>query len=224
MKITRRDLGVLMIIAGILIAFLAYKMSFEGTLEEIDALQDEQKNIQKEIDSVMPLKTAAPIYEANMKKMNENIGKIMDEFAPDIWQEDNIMYVVEVLDNINVKVPNFSAAAATPMQTVDGTGTLAGKKYTLGRAAITATYEAETYNDLKAFLDYIYSDKSVKRIIDNITMAFDIMEGSISGSTTIYQYVMNDDTRKYEKVELPDDDLGIENECIFGETEEAEEE
>lgn len=224
MKITRRDLGVLMIIAGILIAFLAYKMSFESTLEEIETLQDEQRSIQAEIDSVTPLKVAAPTYEANMKKMNENIGKIMDEFAPDIWQEDNIMYVVEVLDNINVEVPNFSAAPAAPIQTVDGTGTLAGKKYTLGRAAINATYKAETYEDLKEYINYIYSDETVKRVIDSITMAFDINEGNIAGATTIYQYVMNDDTRKYEPVELPDDDLGIENGCIFGETEEAVEE
>ena len=224
MKITRRDLGVIMIIAGILIAFLAYKMNFEGVLEEIDALQQEQKSIQAEIDSVQPLKAAAPTYEANMKKMEANITSIMNEFAPDIWQEDNIMYVVELLDELNVDVPSFSASPASEVQSVEGTGHLAGKKYTLGKATVNVSYSADTYDDLKSYINYIYSDESVKRVIDNIDMTFNSEDGSVSGSTTIFQYVMNDDTREYDPVELPDDDLGIESECIFGETEEAEEE
>lgn len=224
MKITRRDLGVLLIIAGILIAFLSYKMSFEGTLEEIDAIQAEQDKLNKEIADLQPLVDAAPRYEKEMKDMDEKTVKIMNEFAPDIWQEDNIMYVVEILDELNTKIPSFSAAPAVVVQTVDGTGALAGRSYSLGRATIGATYISESYDDLKAYIDYIYSDKKVKRVIDNINMTFDVTDGKISGSTTIYQYVMNDTTRTYDPVELPDDDLGIESECIFGETEEATEE
>jgi myosin heavy subunit len=223
MKITRRDLGVLMIIAGIIIAFLGYKMSFEPTQEEIEKLQSEQASIKNEIDSLQPLVKASDTYKANMKTMNENIEKIMSEFASDIWQEDNIMYVVEMLDKLNVKVPTFSAAAATEISSVEGTGNLAGKKYSFGRATISASYTADSYDDMKEFINFVYSDKDVKRVIDSISMTFSPKDGTISGNASIFQYVMNDSTRTYTKAELPDDDLGIESECIFGETEEAEE-
>ena len=225
MKITRRDLGVLMIIAGIIIAFLGYKMSFQPNQEEIEQIQNEEAQLKKDIAELQPIKEDAPKYEKLIKQYQQDLEDIMKEFPADVWQEDNIMYVVELLDNedLHLDIPGFAANPATVTNTVQGAGSFAEKVYTLLRASLSFGYTVDEYADAKAFIDYIYSDKEHKRTLDNISLMFDKETGEISGTTNITQYVITDGSKQYAEQELPDDNLGIESGCIFGETEESEE-
>lgn len=223
MKITRRDLGVLMIIAGIIIAFLGYKMSFEPNQEEIDTLQSEQAQLKKEIEDLKPFKENAPKWEKLIEEYKKNIKDILDEFPAGVKQEDNIMYVVELLDNLNIEIPSFSSSEAAMAQEIKGAGSLEGTTYQLLTAGLNMVYKVDSYQDMKNMLDYFYSDKEHKRTLDTIGLSFDKETGEVSGNAALTQYVMTDGNKKYEEVKLPLENIGIESECIFGETEESEE-
>lgn len=223
MKITRRDLGVLMIIAGIIIAFLGYKMSFEPNQEEIETLQNEQSQLKKDIEALKPIKEDAPKWEKLIEDYKKNIKDILDEFPAGVKQEDNIMYVVELLDKLNIEIPSFSATEAAMKQEIKGAGSLEGQTYQLLTAGLNMVYKVDAYQDMKDMLDYFYSDKEHKRTLDSIGLSFDKETGEISGSAALTQYVMTDGNKKYEEVELPLEEIGIENGCIFGETEESDE-
>ena len=224
MKITRRDLGVLMIIAGIIIAFLGWKMSFEPNQEEIETLQNEQAQLKKDIEELQPIVDAAPKYEKLIKQYQQDLEDIMKEFPADVWQEDNIMYVVELLKELNVEISSFSANPASVTKTVAGAGSFANKTYTLKTASLNFGYVADSYQDAKDFVNYIYSDEEHKRAVNTVSFRFDKNSGEINGSVQVSQYVITDGSKEYKEHELPDDNLGIESECIFGETEESEEE
>lgn len=223
MKITRRDLGVLMILAGILIAFLTYKLSFEKTLEEIDQLQAEQDAIRANIEKLQHYKDASSRYEKAMGDMAKEVTGILDEFPADVWQEDNIAYVVEMLDRkaLQLQVTNFSAEPAALVQKVDGSGALKAKAYTLKKASVTMLYNSHTYDAMKKLINYIYKDEEHKRGIESMSMTFDKETGEIEGTVKFNQYVLTDGNKTYEEAELPtgEDVLGIDSGCIFGETE-----
>jgi len=223
MKITRRDLGVLMIIAGIIIAFLGYKMSFEPNQEEIEQLQSDQAALKKDIEELKPIKENAPKWEKLIEEYKKNIKDILDEFPAGVKQEDNIMYVVELLDNLNIEIPSFSSSEATMKQEINGAGSLEGTTYQLLTAGLNMVYTVDAYQDMKDMLDYFYSDKEHKRTLDTIGLSFNKETGEVSGSAALTQYVMTDGNKKYEEVKLPLEEIGIESECIFGETEESEE-
>ncbi len=223
MKITRRDLGVIMILVGILSVFLVYQMNFRDMQTQVEALQEEQKTLNSQIDELQPVKDNAPFYTSEMERFKDELTDIVAEFPVNILYEDGIMYVVELEENedFNVSIPSFTVSEAAVSQTVEGAGSLTGYTYTLGQSTLNFSYTVDSYEDMKEFVNYIYSDTDNKRTIPTISMMFNTETGSITGSININMYVMSDGTTPYEQIELPLDDLGVEN--IFGEISEEEE-
>ena len=222
MKITRRDLGVIMILVGILSVFLVYQMNFKDMQTQVEALQEEQKNLKTQIDDLQPVKDNAPFYTSMMERFKDELTDIVAEFPVNILYEDGIMYVVELEENedFNVSIPSFTVSEAAVSQTVEGAGSLTGLTYTLGQSTMSFSYTADSYQDMKDFVDYVYSDVDNKRTITNVSMVFDNTTGEVSGSVNINMYVMSDGSSAYEQIELPLDSLGVEN--IFGEVQETE--
>lgn len=221
MKITRRDLGVILILVGILSVFLVYQMSFTKMQKEVETLQTEQKNIKKQIDELQPVKDNADFYKKEMEKFSKDIDGMISEFPVNILYEDGIMYVVELEDKLPVSIPSFTVNEATVTNSVEGQGSLAGKNYVLGKSTLYFTYTIDTYEDMKDFIDYVYADEENKRVISNVSMVFSKSTGEISGSISLNMFAMSDGTTPYESFDLPLENLGVDN--IFGEVEESEE-
>lgn len=215
MKITRRDLGVLMILAGILVFFLTYQLNFVKKQEEVEALQTEQASLRKQIEELQPIKDSADFYESEMKRFEEEIEDIVQEYPVNVRFEDGIMYAVGIVEEMDVTIPNLTFTPSEAVTTVEGAGVFAEKKYELLRASESINYTVADYDTLKELLDYVYSDQNNKKTITSVTMTFDSSTGAISGALNISMFAMSDGSRVYEPVELPLDDLGLEN--IFGE-------
>ncbi len=221
MKITRRDLGVIMILVGVIVAFVTYQMYFTDMQTQVEELQNEQKTLKTQIDELQPVVDDAPYYESEMERFQNEISDMMDEFSVDVLYEDGIMYVVELEDNLAISIPSFTAAEASEVQTVEGAGSLAGYNYTLASSSLSFSYTLDSYDDMKDFINYVYDDEENKRTITDISMVFSSTTGEMTGSVGISTYAMSDGEKTYEEQDLPLDDLGVEN--IFGEIEETEE-
>lgn len=215
MKITRRDLGVIMILVGIMAIFLTYRLSFTKKQAEVEALQAEQASLRSQIDELQPIKDAADFYEKEMERFEKEIKETVEEYPVNVLFEDGIMYVVGIVDEMDVKIPNLTFTPSTAVSTVEGTGSFAGRTFELLRASESMTYTAADYDTLKELLKYIYSDENNKKTITAISMTFDSATGEISGSLNVNMFAMSDGSRLYEPVELPLDKLGLEH--IFGE-------
>ena len=224
MKITKRDLGVLMILVGVLVAFITYQMSFTKTMAEVEKLQEDQKVLSQKIKDLEPIKQQKDFYEAEMLRYAQEIEDIVAEYPVNVIYEDGIMYIVNMRDEIGTKVTSLTVNPATVVNSVkDGDG----KEYKLLKATESLAYEASDYAELKDLLNYIYKENEFKNIITAVSMSFNTTKGSIAGSLNISLYAMDDGSRVYEPIEIPEevfaeDNIGVDS--IFGETEEAEEE
>ena len=224
MKITKRDIGVLMILVGILVAFLVYQTSFKTIMEEVEALQNEQNSLRAQIKDLEPVKANAPFYQNEMARYEKEIDELVAKYPVDIIYEDGIMYIVNLKEEVDVDFTTLTVtpAATNVISTVEGNA----KRYSLTCAVENVSYEADDYESLKALLTYIYSSEEFKNTITSVAMSFDDEEGSISGSMNVNMYVLSDGSRIYTPVEIPEeftDDEHTGVECIFGETVEAEE-
>lgn len=220
MKITRRDLGVIMILVGVLSIFLVYQMSFTKMQTEVETLQAEQKTLKTQIDELQPIVDNAPFYQSEMERFLSELDEIMEEFPVRILYEDGIMYVVELEEEVNVEVGSFTATESSVVSTIEGIGSLLGHNYALSSASLSFNYTVEDYAAMKEFLNYIYSDDNNKRNITSVSMAFDTETGEINGTISIGMFAMSDGLRQYTEQELPIDNQGVD--CVFGEVEESE--
>ncbi len=221
MKITRRDLGVIMILVGIIAIFLTYQMYFTDMQTQVEALQEEQKSLKAQITELQPVVDDAEFYEAEMDRFVEEVEEMMDEYPVNVLYEDGIIYIVNLTEELDVEVTNLTVAEALSSNSVEGAGIFDGSTYELLRATETISYTAADYDTLKELLDYIYADENSKKTITSVTMSFNDQTGEITGSLNVSVFAMSDGTREYEDVDLPLDSLGID--CIFGEVEETEE-
>lgn len=224
MKITKRDIGVLMILVGILVAFLVYQTSFKTTMEEVEALQNEQNKLRSQIKDLEPIKANAPFYQSEMARYEKEIEDLVAAYPVDIIYEDGIMYIVNLMEEVDVDFSTLTVkpAANNVISSVEGNA----KRYSLTCAELSGRYDADDYDSLKELLDYIYQNGEFKNTITSVSMLFDDKEGNITGSLNVNMYVLTDGTKIYTPVEIPIDFTDDENtgvECIFGETVEAEE-
>ena len=222
MKITRRDLSVIMILTGVLAVFLVYQVYFTKKQAEVEALQAEQKSIQAQINELQPVKDNAPKYNSEMERFKTDLDEKVSEFPANVKYENGVMYMVELEENLAVTIPNFTVNEAEEVGSVEGLGSLFGYTYTLGKSAVNMSYTLETYDDMKEFINYVYGDEKNKRTISTMSMVFDNKTGEISGSVELSMFAMNDGTKIYEEEELPYESVGVES--IFGEVIEEEEE
>jgi hypothetical protein len=223
MKITRRDLGVILILVGILSVFLTYQMYFSSKQSEIEALQTEQKNLTKEINELQPVVDDAPFYQSEMERFVKEVSDMVQEFPVQIWYEDGILYVIEMEENLDVTIPDFTPTQSMDnlLSMVEGAGNFTGNTYSLYQASISMTYEAAGYDELKDVLNYIYDDEDNKRVITSVNFNFDETTGEISGSMNINMYAMDDGSRVYTEQKLDNSNAGVDQ--IFGEVLESEE-
>lgn len=221
MKITRRDLGVIMILVGVLAVFLVYQLSFTKMQTKVEDLQNEQKNIKAQINELQPVKDNAPFYEKMMEQFLEELNKKTEEFPVQVRYEDGIMYVVELEDKVGVEISSFTASESSVVSSIEGTGSLLGHNYTLGIASLSFNYAVEDYDTMKEFLNYIYADKNNKRTITTVSISFDKKTGKINGAIDINMFALSDGIRTYEEQDLPIDKQGVG--VIFGDVEEENE-
>ncbi len=223
MKITRRDLKVILLLVGILSAFLAYQMYFSKKLDEIEAEQNKQAQLEKEIKELQQKKDQEPKLKADMATWEKEILEKLNEFPVYQKYEDGILYLRHLEEEFDIYFGKYTILEASAVQNV--TGKVNGKDYaTQLLAANTNTTYVTTYEDFKELVDYIYADENVTRVINNVTMTFDRTTGQLSGNLVMDAYAMIGGDRVYEDVEIPgydelyEEDFEYETDPDTGET------
>lgn len=239
MKITKRDLGVLMILVGFFVAFLTYQMYFKKNQTAIEDLDAETEAINRQIKELEPLKINEKKYRETPPKLAEDVKKRIAEFPADFKYEDGIMYIVDIEDFerdedaergkvelaeddfTNIGFSQLTVSEAEAANTVEGSGNeFAGQTFTYGASTMQVTYTSD-YSNIKRLIDHIYSTENHHDILNEITMQYDQETGVITGTATIIVYTIQDGVNQvYEAVELSEDedDYGLEEneDGIFG--------
>lgn len=136
MKVSKRDIVLLIALAGVLIAVCSYFFVFRPYGEKTKALETENAELQKRVAELQELKDNEPIYVEQTTLMATEIERIYSEFPVDVKTEDVIMLAVDLANSAPLEVKSISLAKPTELYEV-------GKAQKEAAAAAEAAATAE---------------------------------------------------------------------------------
>lgn len=94
MKVSKRDILILIGFLGILIGACSFLFVFQPTMEKADALQQENMELQSRIADLQSKKDNKDTYESETAKMEQEMKEIYQLFPVDVREENAILLAI----------------------------------------------------------------------------------------------------------------------------------
>ncbi len=120
MKISKKDIQLLVALAGILIAVAAYFFVYQNFNEKAESLEAENMELASEVARLEALDAKRDTYIAHTNEMKGEIIEFENRFPADILPEDSIMTVKIMEDNTNTTVASISFGGANEVVYAQG--------------------------------------------------------------------------------------------------------
>lgn len=214
----KKEVGLLIVVLGLLLAFASYWFAFRSFEAKADEINAENVDLQATVDKLEILEARKPEYLESMELMKAADDAVINSFAAGVLREDQIMYLynMEFVTANEVRVPSVSM---TPDQLVPYSGsTTTEDGYELVDDGI-AMYRLDstvnlttTNNGLKNVLNYIYDMDSRKSISTvNVTVS---PEGYLTGNMQLSFYYLTGTDKPYVEPKIQGVPTGTTN--FFG--------
>ena len=229
MKISKRDLTLLLIIFGALIAFCTYQFYYRGAVDEKKKYEEENEGFEKRLNALRSIDDQKLIQ--TMAQNVGNLEKKAEVYPSEYKLEDLIMYLNDweqlPYDEMYYFKKYELEETTTPITesgVIDWDSSNNVQKsvtYSFGSATLNAEYEANSYKALKDIINKIYLDTAPKSV-SKVTAVMNGATGEVQGKMTLTFYnvaVFGADgmpTKAYAPVKIQDIPTGVEN--VFGPT------
>ena len=223
MKVSKRDISILLIVLGLIGAFCVYQFYFRGAKSEKEKYEEENKTLQQRLDKFLGVDENQVIAE--MAKNAEDLNNRAGIYPAAYRYEDLIMYLYnwQALPYDEMyNFPIYSITETTPMDALGGVidwdqtnRTPIEVSYVFSQAKLDATYGTNSYKGFKDMINKIYLDPAPKTI-QTVTAKFDASNGFVSGNVSVVFFNVQNGSNVYNPVEIKDVKTGIES--IFGPT------
>lgn len=236
MKVTKKEVNLLIIVLGIVIIVLTYFYGVKKLNEKTEQLTAENAQLRDGISALEILQLKQKTYIGDTELMKGMGELIMEMFPSQIQTEDQILYGAELEDRIGCY---FSYIGTPDSQNIDimlepREDNLSGVPDITGAIAAHSTVDPEqilsvdglmfansassnsfvcTYNQFKKLVTRITENPDI-RSIDSINLSFDNSTGSLTGTMTINYYSMPGNGREYHEPLTGVNRHGVD--CIFG--------
>lgn len=94
MKVAKRDVLLLLGLIGILLGVGAYFLVYQPTMEDAEALEQENQELQARINDLSSKMENKDSYIAQTESMLEEMEKIFEKFPVDVREEDGVMLAI----------------------------------------------------------------------------------------------------------------------------------
>lgn len=244
MKVSKRDVMIIMIVVGVLAVVLTYFYVFDSYQEKTEALVSQNVKLQQQINDLQNKQDNKEFYETEMERMLKAIDDIYQVFPVDVREEDVILLGInqEIISPMELNSISINLISDVEF-TVDTAQPEREYTYGLGEGDVlgvedeatadTAATETNGSNDTTGMLrnrqatyNYTVSYEGLKRsiqhicnqtnrvAIDSLTASFDTSTGLLVGSTTLNMYLVPDQDKEYVQPNFSAVLLGTDN--IFG--------
>ena len=207
MKLSKRDIGLLLGLLGLVIAVASYALIFNPMKLENQELETELAALKDKEAKLTELVDNFDYYKNQIEVCKEISAEIETRFPSEVKPENEIMYAVELEDELEVEFSTLNYG--TPLEII--TEGQKADRYAYC-TSLSANYRA-TYKGLKDVILYT-ADQADRMVVDTVTASYDATTGNLVGNMTINMYTVAGTERVYEKPYVPAMNMGIDN--IFG--------
>lgn len=207
MKLSNRDKGLLLGLLGFVLAVASYVLVFNPMTLKNEEAQAELAKLQQREAALVELEQNMDHYKQEIVSYNNQIDKLEARFPSEIKPETEIMYAVELEDNLDVEFSTLNYG--TPIEIV-------AASENAGLVALctplSGNYQA-TYRGLKDVIIHTAAQDD-RMVVDTVTASYDGTTGNLVGTMTINMYTVSGTEKMYEAPYVPAMNMGVEN--IFG--------
>ena len=207
MKLSKRDIGLLLGLLGLVIAVASYALVFNPMKLKNQELETELTTLKDKEAKLTELVDDFDYYKEQIEVCKEKSAEIETRFPSDVKPENEIMYAVELEDELEIEFSTLNYG--TPLEIITDGQKADRFAYC---TSLSANYRA-TYRGLKDVILYT-ADQADRMVVDTVTASYDGTTGNLVGSITINMYTVTGTERVYEKPYVPAMNVGIDN--IFG--------
>lgn len=223
MKVSKRDIGILLFVIGAIAAFCVYQFYFRGAMNSKKTYEDESKQLQQRLNKYLNVDENAVIAE--MAKNAEDLSKKAEIYPAAYRYEDIIMYLDKWQSLPYEEMYYFKTYTIEETQVSNVVGGIIDwdqtnripieTSYMFSSANLKTTFGTNSYKGFKDMVNKIYLDPAPKTI-RTLNAVFDASTGFIAGDITIDFFNVHNGNNVYVPVEIGDVKTGVEN--IFGPT------
>lgn len=107
MKVSKKDIQMLLGFVGVLAAVLVYLLYFKPTMEKVKGIEASNVKLEERIKELEELKSQKEFFLEETEKYSEKVDEIYAQFPEDIYAEDIIQAGIDMEKNSDVVIESF---------------------------------------------------------------------------------------------------------------------
>lgn len=216
MKVSKKELYMLLMVAGFGIALCAYFFGFQKINQKTEALRIETEALESDVNKYTAVKDNIEVYKVGIDDFTKRIATVIAKIPSDVLPEDAFMVARELEKNDEYTfVTSTTWTDETTVYTVTShpvDETKTPITYYLNNNEVTIGHTS-SYQGIKDMLDYIYEHKN-RMAFESFTVAYDEETGLLSGTTDVNFYSIVGSDKEYKEQNIQGVEMGTDN--IFG--------
>lgn len=230
MKVSKRDIQLLIGLLGVLVVVLTYFLVYTKYVDKTKALETQNVALKQQADMLETLNLQKDEFITKTKAFDKEIVKIASKYDAGHMREDEIMFIYEMegLGSNDVVVPYINMSSQEPVISgsavaTDATGVVIAEATGTETTAIAAADNGiqlfkspldfgftTSYAGFKKMMGYIYATGG-RKSIDSVNLTFDSSTGQLAGTMLMNMYFMTGTNGVYTPASIPTMSSGVEN-------------
>lgn len=120
LKLSRRDVKILLMFLGLLIFFCSYYFVYRPMVLEAQDIAVENEGLQSRLSSLLEMSQNKEFYVKEIRFMQEKIGEYCKQFPPEVRQEDGIVLSQNMEAAMEVQISNIGFGEKEIVISMDG--------------------------------------------------------------------------------------------------------
>ena len=218
MKIAKRDLKLLLILAGLLVFLLLYLLVFNPLQTKIDAVETRNAQLSAQVEELEAKYLRMAEYEEGIKNSREYVDETLKSFPGDVKEEDILSYLLTMESRQGIRMQSVTfndpelVQQFNMMTQVDGQDVAVPANAYRASTVMTGTLN---YPQAKNVINYLY-ESAKQTTLESVTLSYNAEGAKLSGSFELAKYFITFDGAEYVPERIPVVDIGLED--LFGTT------
>ena len=218
MKLAKRDLKLLLILAGLVIFLLLYLLVFNPAQTRLQEIEARSSQLTAQVQELETQYLQMAEYEAGIDAGRKNVRELLESFPGDVKEEDILSYLLtmEAKEGIHMESVTFNPPEIVQSfpAVLEQSGQDVAAEVDACRASTVMTGSL-TYPQAKNVIDYFYASPR-QTTLENATLTYNAESGQLTGTFQLAKYFIRWDGAEYIPERVPVVDIGLGD--LFGTT------
>jgi hypothetical protein len=206
MKVSKKDLNLILVILGIVLAAVSYFAVYNGLVERTEKLERDLSALNPRLEQLRAHESASQGYLDGMEEVKASIAERTLGFDTHMRPEDWIMYAVRMVNRTGCEVESITVNSSQRLDPVEGLTLMqdSGEYRAVVKQPIQTTADIAcvfTYEQLKQIIDYIYID-SRKTSLVSMNVTYNSSTGRLRGAATLNKLILTSPDDPYIETDV----------------------